>query len=442
MALLHFYPIPLKCLTQFFCFFFSFIFPNTFSLAIYISVNNLTQVETCQEKIISLELKDPITDATLPELQLLSAKSPEPMTISPSDDENSSIITVCSNDNTEHLAHLHFVASNSSAVQIQCASTSTTTTKDQHLARCDQASIDTEHANASEALEQIVQVLNPLIAGDGLANEIIVGRSKDSECSSVLNDAVDMSNDDYNSLVYSTAADEISLSDKMKNVLQELVETERMKKLNVAESGSDVDSVDGEKGDAKDDTDAENEPLQLDDIADELDRMPLMVDAMDGKKGSEMAITTTSELNANQNQDSDSHNDDIKNANTFDDFVYENPNFLMAKEETDVNVTQQHSANRNQRDIKLKEKLLSELNVQATAHDGGKSAEGDGNVYKQQQQQQQLHRMNSVDDECSSLSLHEDISTSSADTSSRGTNNNTNTSTSGKRKKRKNRGKK
>lgn len=427
------------CLVQ------TLIYLSIFFSRFFSSLNHITQVETCQEKIITLELKDPITDATLSESQLLTPETHEPMTVSPSDDENSSIITVRSNDNDEHLAHLHFGASNSSAPQIQSAITATHHT---HLAQCidRSASIDTDGENANDAPAAAANsdhvMVSPLIAGDGddvAQNEIIaVGRSNedDSRGSSVLNDAVDASNDDYHSLAYNSGTDELSLSDRMKNVLQELVETERMKKLNVSESESDVDSVDGnEKSDTvKDDTDAENEPLQFDDIADELDRKPLMAldDDVDGGRGNEIAITTTSELNANRHQDSDGNNDDIKNANTFDDFVYENPNFLMAKDESDVNMSQQQrSANRNQRDIKLKEKLLSELNVQTTVQEG-KHIDGTDN----------LNQLDNADDECSSLSLHEDISTSSADTSSRASNNNTNNGTSGKRKKRKNRGKK
>lgn len=171
-----------------FLFFFSPV-PNRFLVGI-------KQVETCQEKILSLELEDPkslespttITNITTALEQFISTSK----TCDDSDgDDNQSMETV-----------------------VPC---STTIIEENVLFLNPSVAVDpSDYVNAnvsSTTLQTIVEVINPILVGDGTANEIAVSR---------------MLNDDL-SLPSFNVDDELSLNDKMKNVLKELKENEKVR---------------------------------------------------------------------------------------------------------------------------------------------------------------------------------------------------------------------
>lgn len=175
-----------------FQFSFSFSFPRSVSFLI-----GIKQVETCQEKILSLELEDPkslespvITPTTIANIttaleQFISSKTCD------DSDDNQSMETVvpCSTINIEE--------------NVLFLNPSTATDPSDYV-----------NANVSSTtLQTIVEVVNPILVGDGTANEIAVSR---------------MLNDDL-SLPSFNVDDELSLNDKMKNVLKELKENEKVR---------------------------------------------------------------------------------------------------------------------------------------------------------------------------------------------------------------------
>ncbi|XP_055300011.1 protein lap4-like isoform X6 [Sitodiplosis mosellana] len=409
-----------------------------------------TEVETCQEKIITLELKDPITNATLTEEQLMAAKLPD-TTISPSDDENSSIITVrsnASNNNNESVVRLHLATEDNANVgegQSGSGGGGSFLTAVQHHQPSNV--IDA----AESTMQTIVEVVNPLISGQGYANTIAVGGSNDDGSYP----SFDPTNDDgnvaevmnYDSLdVYKTAS-ELSLSDKMKNVLQELVKNERVR-LSFSQSISEVEDSDSEQNDTDDDA---NEPLRHDSSDDDKSVVPISPSnqaTATEENGNAAAVAAAAaaaaeaaaviaQLNIVDTVASDSgNNDDIKNANIIDDdFIYKNPNFLMAGDEMDACTSQQQAIVRNERDEKLKEKLLAELNVQPSGTDDTTRPEAD-----------QIASTNDAEgEEESSISIHEEIPsmpTSPTETSSKSDSISLTGTGAGKRKKRKNKGRK
>lgn len=340
-----------------------------------------------------MELKDPITNATLTEEQLMAAKLPD-TTISPSDDENSSIITVRSNasnnnnNNNEITVRLHLATEDNDSAGGELHSGSgggSFLTAVQHH----QPSNVIDVAESTQ-MQTIVEVVNPLVSGQGYANTIAVGGSNDDGSYP----SFDPSNDDgnvnapelnYDSLdVYNTAS-ELSLSDKMKNVLQELVKNERVR-LSFSQSISEGEDTDSEQNDTDDDA---NEPLKHDSSDDEsvIPIRPSIESTVTEENGNAagtaaavvVAAATTAadgliaQLNIVDTVASDSgNNDDIKNANIIDDdFILTNPNFLSAGDEIDASTSQQQTTTattaRNERDEKIKEKLLAELNVQPSA---------------------------------------------------------------------------
>lgn len=351
---------------------------------------SFTQVETCQEKIITLELKDPITNAPLSEEQLAAAKLAETTTISPSDDENSSIITVRSNaSNNESMVRLHLANEDGEiGSDAQCGGTlggSFLTAVQHHQ--------PANVIDASDGMQTIVEVVNPLISGQGYANKIAVGRSNDdssypsfdpSDVANVSAEVEAAAAAHFDSLDAYTAS-ELSLSDKMKNVLKELVRNERVR-LSFSQSISEGEDSDSEQNDTDDDA---NEPLRHDSSDDEsaVPISPSMQVAapVTEENGNEAVIA---QLNIVDEQSDSGNNDDIKNANIIDDdeddFIYKNPNFLMAGDEIDASTSAQQSATtnvaaRNQRDEKLKEKLLAELNVQPSGTDENRDEHLDKN---------------------------------------------------------------
>ena len=81
-------------------------------------------------------------------------------------------------------------------------------------------------------LQTIVEVVNPMLSGDGTATEITVGRTNDESLTSF-----DIDDDDHDGVVYRR---EMSLNDKMKNVLKELRENEKVR-LSLSRSMDDED---------------------------------------------------------------------------------------------------------------------------------------------------------------------------------------------------------
>lgn len=276
-------------------------------------------METCQEKIISLELQDP-----------------NEMQITPSDEDSSSIITVRSNAenvtftvddealntpsklNTFMLQHHHHHHQHHPNTVIPCASVQT-----------------------------VVEVVSPIISGDGSANKIAIGRSSDCQYLSSLDDDVEEDGaggggDDADGI------HELSLNDKMKNVLQELLEDDRVK-MNLSRS------LIGKTVDIDDDDD-------LDEFIDQENR------TTNGNfdKSFPTHLTTSDELDSNKNICNDGttdETDDGKNSNLDDCHVYINPS-------AEVYFNESFAPTNNEKlceeDEKLKEKLLSELHVDET----------------------------------------------------------------------------
>lgn len=187
---------------------------------------NIQQVETCQEKIFSLELEDPkslespltptstpITEQFISSLQSSNLIDQQQCSADESDD-NQSMVTVCPN-NTEDTLILHptdpsdYINANVNTIM---------SSDDQHDDDDDEDDVDEiEYTNQ---INTIVQVVNPLLVGDGAATEIAIGHSDD--LSSFNNEQVDYSDG-------ITYRQELSLNDKMKNVLKELKQNEKVR---------------------------------------------------------------------------------------------------------------------------------------------------------------------------------------------------------------------
>lgn len=326
-----------------------------------------------------------------------------------------------------------------------------------HLATDDDANVDEVHSgsgggsfltavqhhqpsnvvDASEGMQTIVEVVNPLISGQGFANTIAIGRSTDSSYPSFdPNDEVHVAEANQDSLDLYNTASELSLSDKMKNVLKELVKNERVR-LSFSQSISDGDDSDSEQNDTDDDA---NEPLRHDSSDDESAAPISPSNRAPATEENGNAAAVIASLNIVGTVSDSGNNDDIKNANIIDDdFIYtnpekssaqliafSNPNFLMAGDEIEASTSQPPVA-RNERDEKLKEKLLAELNVQPSSADETRPEVGTGETI--------VESTNDGDEEESSISIHEDAPTSPTETSSKS--DSISSTGSGKRKKRK-----
>lgn len=175
------------------------------------------QVETCQEKIISLELEDPksLESPTTPTTEdFIQAQLHQRFQLSSEDsDDNHSMVTVYAN-NTEDTLYLNptdpddFINANV-------------------FVKYTPSIID---GRPPSNLQTIVEVVNPMLAGDGTAKEITIGRSND-DASLPSFDVVESGVDDddgqhEDSVVYRR---ELSINDKMKNVLAELKENEKVR---------------------------------------------------------------------------------------------------------------------------------------------------------------------------------------------------------------------
>lgn len=421
-----------------------------------------------------MELKDPITNAPLTEEQLLAAKLAETI-ITPSDDENSSIITVRSNaGNNDSMVRLHLatdtndpnasgngngatVAGATATAEVQSGSTGSYLTAVQHH------QVAASDVDANTDMQTIVEVVNPLIAGHGYANTIAVGHHSGGDGPNPSFDPnIYTAESNYDSLDAYKTASEMSLSDKMKNVLQELVKNERVR-LSFSQSLSDGD---GDSDSEQNDTDNDaNEPLKHDSSDDDESTVPpapaitlstetpVMITATATAPAATQAPVTEENGNAviaqlnivDEHRDS-SNND--KNANIIDnDFIFQNPNFV---DEIDVMTVPQAnvpSSVRNERNEKLKEKLLSELEVQPS---GSETLSSKHSVKAKPTTVTATTSVTAVavvtestnepDDEESSISIHDEVPTTPTSLTEPSSKSDSISSTgSGKRKKRKNR---
>lgn len=118
-----------------------------------------------------------------------------------------------------------------------------------------------DHITESQTHHTIVEVVNPIILGDGNPNEIVTSRGIDT-----LEEEFYGSNPDIQSLERETCRKkpELSLNAKMKNVLQELVENERVK-LRLSQS---IDEDDEEEDEDDDDDDEEEDDDDYDENLD------------------------------------------------------------------------------------------------------------------------------------------------------------------------------
>lgn len=364
-------------------------------------------METCQEKIISLELQDPITNTTIDEQQMTAAAAliQPTTTMSPSDDENSSIITVRSNGSGSTATGAAVAAAATIANVLQL-----------HLAADDDDDNDTDHpvsnidktgvvgsfisatrseqlqqvspVDATHAMQTIVEVVNPLITGEGHAYRIAIGHTSDPTYPSFdASDNGNVADDEYDSFNAYNPSHELSLNDKMKNVLQELVTNERVR-LSFSQSINEDDGDESDEVDHDDTDDDEHEPLQLDEfdgasaepsqesngnigtaevIARVISTLPAAtIDTIDAINTETITIASN-DGNVATNKDIENANVVVEQQHTYDavldvddNIVYENPNFLAASCEIDETSRRLQT---NERNEKLKEKLLSELNI-------------------------------------------------------------------------------
>lgn len=321
--------------------------------------------------------------------------------ITPSDDENSSIITVRSNaSNNDSMVRLHLADSNGSGTGVALAGTGAVATAEvqsgptgSYLTAVQHHQVSSSDVDANTDMQTIVEVVNPLIAGQGYANTIAVGHHSGGGDVDGANPSFDPSiyaaESNYDSLDAYKTASEMSLSDKMKNVLQELVKNERVR-LSFSQSLSDGD---GDSDSEQNDTDNDaNEPLKHDSSDDEstvppasaaitvstetATEAPMVITAIETAAATvaapvaeENGNAVIAQLNIVDEHHDSSNND--KNANIIDnDFIFQNPNFV---DEIDVRTVPQSSSVRNERNEKLKEKLLSELEVQPSGSESSSS---------------------------------------------------------------------
>jgi hypothetical protein len=205
----------------------------------------------------------------------------------PNDEDTSSIVTVrqqqSTNDdyNTLHLQpdddQTDFITKNLNAFVKQNLAFDLATTPQ-----------PTTITNKSTPLQTIVEVINPILVGDGTVNKIAVGRSTDDETYpsfGYVNDADDDDDSDNEATLLKNAVVDtityrrrtndddggfpLSINDKMKNVLKELKQNERVR-LSLSRS-IDVDDVDfmGEEHEVDDDDEEEEEDEPLSGVYEE-----------------------------------------------------------------------------------------------------------------------------------------------------------------------------
>lgn len=211
------------------------------------------QVETCQEKIISLELEDPksLESPTTPTTeQFIQTQLQQRLSASASEDsdENQSFVTVCPNYGDETRVILH-----------------ATDPEDYMNANVFvKQNVGVIEGRTSSNLQTIVEVVNPMLCGDGIATEITIGRSDDSTFASfeadneAENNDDDVDEDDGVVVLRKKSGFELSINDKMKNVLKELKQNEKVR-LSLSRSMDGKDDDDDVEEDDDDDDDESEE---------------------------------------------------------------------------------------------------------------------------------------------------------------------------------------
>lgn len=198
----------------------------------------VSQVETCQEKIISLELEDPksLESPTTPTTEeFIQAQLQQRLHLSASEDsdDNQSVVTVRGNSDAERLVFNPVDASDYANANV--------------FTKQNLGVIEKTASN----LQTIVEVVNPMLCGNGVAKEIAIGRSNDCEfpsydeargsdeedgvvepiCVSRFAYETTENSEEEDAVVYrkKEGGFELSINDKMKNVLKELQLNERVR---------------------------------------------------------------------------------------------------------------------------------------------------------------------------------------------------------------------
>lgn len=196
-------------------------------------------------------------------------------------------------------------------------------------------------------LQTIVEVVNPVIGGDGYANAIAVGRSADSAFPSF------DGGEDHDTYERS----DMSLNEKMKNVLQELLKNDKVK-LNWSRSLETAE----DDNDEVQQSDEEMESFNQHQESNGNEVSPMV-------SHSEKDDASVCEIKVPQSLDD--KDDDERNSNLLEDCqVYKNPNadvdFANESFEkipsTASNITTS-TEKLSAQDEKLKKKLLSQLHV-------------------------------------------------------------------------------
>lgn len=401
-----------------------------------------------------MELQDPTTNKVIDESTMLStALNPASVTttattktttitstIPPSDDENSSIITVRSNDSNSNssVLKLHLAVDDDNIPNVDREASPNTgigsylTTK--HQLQSHHQILDDDN----QPLHTIVEVVNPLISGDGYANRIAVGRSADSSLPSFdLNDNGNVADDEYDSFNVHHSSREMSLNDRMKNVLQELIENERVK-LSFSKSLTEDDNDSDE-----DDTDVDgddNELLHFDDEHDGHEALIIEPNGNDTPLPTPPPSPEDTRTFSNVIDDLLQHvecTDDITNANASsndDDTIgFQNPNFLSASSELNAAVSTDTKRQTSKRDDELTERLLSELNIDAKRSNLPTEVDlVEQHVNIGARTIDEIDKMHHEDDV---ESLHDESTTTSTETSIKSTNNSSSGGVGGNKKK-------
>lgn len=186
------------------------------------------QVETCHEKIISLELEDPksLESPTTPTTEdFIHAHVQQRLQFTSDDSDNEgdshSMVTVYANSSEDTLVL-------------------NPTDPDDFV----NANVFVKYTpgiiegRPISNLQTIVEVVNPMLSGDGTATEIAIGRTKDDASLPSFDDEDD-EDDEHDGVVYRR---ELSLNDKMKDVLAELKSNEKVRlSLSRSKDGEDDD---------------------------------------------------------------------------------------------------------------------------------------------------------------------------------------------------------
>lgn len=206
-----------------------------------------------------------------------------------------------------------------------------------------------EYNNNREQLQTIVEVINPMIGGDGSANKIVIGRSPDGCYSSI-----------------ETPTSELSLNAKMKNVLQELLENDRVK-LNLSKSLIEDDNN-----------------IDEEDNEDEIDGEIYQSSSVERNGNKTVFYVREKLINDYYSFEKDSKPTDDETIDNCQ--VYENPNFKNSPDKFIENEKIASSISNNDENEKIKEKLLLQLNVDelkcgaySNADDNEEDNDNDGN---------------------------------------------------------------